>query len=204
MLKIWDCWWPNFLCLNLVSKIQRIWPQNFVLSLSLSWAMTVKCIWVMTHLKWSMLLDSDGFHSSTSSSSFTIQGIATLKIPLDFPCIRSLKVRSRLVFGEDSLSRYFFFFLLLLRVRHEIENLREKSSIQMAFSKRQKTVKVWLFLNRFKADKLGPWHNGIWVEFHEEVFNATEGRVETSWDRCYQWSQELKGWSNKSFNPIHF
>ena len=71
-LTIWDCWWPNFLCLNLVSKIQMIWPQNFVLSLSLSWAMTVKCIWVMTHLKWSMLLASDGFHSS-SSTSFTIQ-----------------------------------------------------------------------------------------------------------------------------------
>ena len=72
----------------------------------------------------------------------TLQGIAILKIPLDFPCICSLKFQSRLVIGEDSLSRYFFFFLLLLRVRHEIENLREKSSIQMAFSKRQKTVKV--------------------------------------------------------------
>ena len=75
-----------------------------------------------------------------------------------------MKVRFRLIIGDDSLSNSFSF-CCFFHVRHEIENLREKSSIQMAFSKRQKTVRICSFhsyLNLNNPRTLARW-NLRWI-----------------------------------------
>ena len=140
-----------------------------------------------------VLQASDRIHSISGALQYN--GLHCSKY--HWTCIHSLKVRSRLILGADIFIQ---FFLFLLHARHEIENLREKSSIQMAFSKRQKTVRIWFFTHPSKSKPnwiigkiSGPWHNGIWDEFDEEVFGSTQGRAQTSWDCCYQRPQKLEG-----------